>query len=402
MQKLNIPKQIHVGYQNRSDTYTKKLAYVIYTDEKGKVRKERSWQSWRDNEINPDDFDNEPTSGFVLNKGVGGARGSWSSNTRNEYIRVYDPRGFEFEISVANLLFILTECNAFKGKGLEGEFVYAWGGTELVLLPVGCVEYKESSEFTELQTKKVTKKDMKEGRTYQHKNTKQLVYLGRHKIRKLDRYWYYSDGPNPLLSDPTHSIHVFYDVEDKKWHFERGFTKLAQVVSEDSHPDFADRYTEFVGSRYVSPVKGIVMSPITVDEAANRGYRGSFFYIKVESGYQLVQHYGQIPHQYYGNGNYYRRQEDPQFPEGMTKDHFWPRVPMIEVEVTLDAIKKRLDSHGRGYYSHNYDDDHYAVSASYLEGKELFTPEIQLESNQTIEVNRYVERRQDQRVSCNS
>ena len=40
-----IPKTINVGYQNRSGTYTGKLAYVIYYDEKGKLRKEASWRS---------------------------------------------------------------------------------------------------------------------------------------------------------------------------------------------------------------------------------------------------------------------------------------------------------------------------------------------------------------------
>ena len=74
---MNIPKTIKVGYQKRGDTYTGKLAYVIYTDDKGKLRKEKSWQGWRDGKIKPSDFDNEPTSGFVLNKGVGGGgRGS--------------------------------------------------------------------------------------------------------------------------------------------------------------------------------------------------------------------------------------------------------------------------------------------------------------------------------------
>ena len=43
-----IPKIINVGYQNRSGTYTGKLAYVIYYDEKGKLRKEASWNNWRD------------------------------------------------------------------------------------------------------------------------------------------------------------------------------------------------------------------------------------------------------------------------------------------------------------------------------------------------------------------
>ena len=61
-------KKIKVGFQERSDTFTKKLAYVIYYDQKGKLRKEKSWNSWKDDKIQDLDFDNIPTSGFVLNK----------------------------------------------------------------------------------------------------------------------------------------------------------------------------------------------------------------------------------------------------------------------------------------------------------------------------------------------
>lgn len=46
-----IPTKINVGFQERKDTYTGKLAYVIYFDEKGKLRKETSWQGWRDENI---------------------------------------------------------------------------------------------------------------------------------------------------------------------------------------------------------------------------------------------------------------------------------------------------------------------------------------------------------------
>ena len=43
-----IPKKIKVGFQERKDTYSGKLAYVIYYDEKNNLRKEQSWNSWRD------------------------------------------------------------------------------------------------------------------------------------------------------------------------------------------------------------------------------------------------------------------------------------------------------------------------------------------------------------------
>ena len=73
---IYIPNKIKVGYCNRKDTYTGKLAYVIYYDENGKLRKETSWQNWRDKDIDPDDFDHieiskkatlfEPSSQEVL------------------------------------------------------------------------------------------------------------------------------------------------------------------------------------------------------------------------------------------------------------------------------------------------------------------------------------------------
>jgi hypothetical protein len=67
--KMFIPTKIKVGYQERSGTYTGKLAYVIYFDNKGKLRKEASWEGWRDKKIDPIEFTNVPTSEFVLNKG---------------------------------------------------------------------------------------------------------------------------------------------------------------------------------------------------------------------------------------------------------------------------------------------------------------------------------------------
>ena len=38
--QLNIPKTIAIGQVKRQDTYTGRLGYVIYKDEKGKLKKE--------------------------------------------------------------------------------------------------------------------------------------------------------------------------------------------------------------------------------------------------------------------------------------------------------------------------------------------------------------------------
>lgn len=175
-----IPKVINIGYQNRNDTFTGKLAYVVYTDEKGTLRKQASWDSWRDKDIEPDTFDNTPTSGFVLNKKVGDTKSHW--NFRQAYCRVYDPRGFEFEIAFENLLYILENTNSIVGKGLDGAFVYGWDGKELVLLPTCSPDYKEIEEYTKaMYSDTVIKgKDLVMGYTYKGKDGALYMYLGKY------------------------------------------------------------------------------------------------------------------------------------------------------------------------------------------------------------------------------
>ena len=212
---IYIPEKIKVGYQNRYDTYTKKLAYVIYYDEKGKLRKETSWNNWRDEKIEPDDFDNEPTRGFVLNKKVGDYAGDWG-NHRQAYCRIYDPRGFEFEITINNLLYILEHCDCLKGKGLDGEFVYGWDRKDLILIPVDSPDYKEIKSRTDkIQNGKRFKgKDLIIGATYLTKNDQKWVYMGRFdKWEKLTncfrKSWYWSsdkDGKWEFNLDDTWTL----------------------------------------------------------------------------------------------------------------------------------------------------------------------------------------------------
>lgn len=175
-----IPKIINVGYQLRKDTYTGKLAYVIYTDEKGVLRKQSSWDNWRDDDITPDTFDNVPTTGFVLNKKVGDTQSHW--NFRQAYCRVYDPRGFEFGITIENLLYILENTNSIVGKGLEGSFVYGWSGKDLVLIPTNSPDYKDIMNYTEAMFSEdiITGKDLVIGVTYKGKDGCLYTYLGKY------------------------------------------------------------------------------------------------------------------------------------------------------------------------------------------------------------------------------
>lgn len=197
-----IPKIIRVGSQKRSDTYTNRLSYIIYYDSKNKLRKETSWESWRDKKIDPENFDNLPTEGFVLNKKVGDYSSDW--NHRSAYCRVYDPRGFEFEITIENLLYILQNTNSIKGKGLEGNFVYGWNGKDLLLIPTEAPEYIEFSKYSDMLNKpqSIKGKDLILGARYKTNLNKVWTYLGRFKYYNEDskdlglHYWFYNESTN--------------------------------------------------------------------------------------------------------------------------------------------------------------------------------------------------------------
>lgn len=255
-----IPKKINVGYQERNGTYTGKLAYIIYFDEKGKLRKETSWNSWRDQKIANEIYDNEPISGFVLNKKAGGYSTGW--NHRQTYVRVYDPRGFEFEITIPNLLYILENATSTKGKGLEGEFVYGWDGKDLVLIPVDAPDYKELVRLNELRHAKnfIKAKDLKIGATYRTKSNDEYIYMG-----KYDEYDRWSRGKQSKKS------FYFYERNNGDGSFHTMKTvsqKLVEVISEECVEDYADIFDKLEHKTMYSPIDETkaVYEPYTLEE----------------------------------------------------------------------------------------------------------------------------------------
>lgn len=281
-----IPNRINVGYKKRESTYTGKLAYVVYFDEKGKLRKEKSWQDWRDKTIPNDEFDNAPTSGFVLNKKVGDYSTGWSH--RRSYCRVYDPRGFEIEISIENLLYILENTSAIKGKGLEGEFVYGWDGMELVLIPIGAPEYKECQHFSNLvhNNDTIKGKDLVLGGTYFDKSKTEYIYLGKYdywKTEKIDREdkveWNrrvdhtWDIARSKATKGFNKGKHFFFasisaDNTCKFYAFKALGNKLVGCKDNTCHPHYAKLMDKLVANPIFSPVNkdGYSFIPITFDE----------------------------------------------------------------------------------------------------------------------------------------
>lgn len=274
-----IPKKINVGFQNRDDTYTGKLAYVIYYDKKGKLRKEKSWNSWRDQNIPNEEFDNVPISGFVLNKRAGGVEESYGWNTRKTYCRVYDPRNFEFEITIENLLYILENANSIKGKGLEGDFVYGWSGKDLVLLPVESPDYKEITNYNNIvfNNESIKAKDLIIGATYLDKENKEYVYMGKYDYFSVGYQWiengeyktskYYKDVPYghfkincKCINDLNYGKYYWfaYKYDNNEWRFCQyksiSKNKFITCVNTKCSDDYANIYEQMIRNNSYSPI----------------------------------------------------------------------------------------------------------------------------------------------------
>lgn len=267
-----VPKKIKVGFQARTDTYTKRLAYVIYYDQKGVLRKETSWESWRSKDINPQDFENVPTEGFVLNKKVGGYKSDY--NYRQAYTRVYDPRGFEFEITVPNLLYILENANCIKGKGLEGKFVYGWQGTDLVLIPEQSPEYSQHINYSELVAQPFDSANLIPGCVYRTEKNEELVYLGR--FRRYATSWREEEAGKSM------GLYYFFSSYKNIRTLTLVKSLAGKIIEKMSYPmveDFTERMDWLEGDSSYSPYDPTkdVYEPATVVDLAQPYYNISLY-----------------------------------------------------------------------------------------------------------------------------
>lgn len=267
--KLYIPDELLVGFQKRSDTMTGLLSYITYK-KSNRIYKETSWKGWIDDNIKTTQPKNLPTSGFLVSKDI--ERISYSYYSRGSVrskMRIYDPRGFDFEISIPNLCYIIETCNLNNGE-IEGEFVYAWDGNELILLPTKTIEYKESKTFSNNENKKISARELVVGATYQTKKIEEhVVYIGRYdfysnlnykKERELidemrDQGFVVRDRTRSYPKKYDGKKHVFFNLHSGL--YEAGIqNKLSIVLDNEIHEKFDTLLADFIESSKHSPIIG--------------------------------------------------------------------------------------------------------------------------------------------------
>ena len=121
---IKIPSTIIIGYKRRKRTICGFLSTLTYSFADGVIYNRNSFRKQIDVRIPHITIINNPISGYTLN-----------SKSKSTDIWVCDPRGFEFEISPENLLYILRHMSYSIVDGFDGHLILSWHQNEFILLP---------------------------------------------------------------------------------------------------------------------------------------------------------------------------------------------------------------------------------------------------------------------------
>ena len=230
---LFIPKKLRIGFKKRPNSADGLLSYVIYFDEKNKIRKETSFLGWIDKTIPTMDLENNEISGFRILTSI--KRNPYHFGDATEKVRIYDPRGFEFEISMSNLIFLFDHGNLIDLE-YKSKCVYSWNKGELILLPVNSLAYKTNVDKLALINNKLKEKDMIIGASYSlKKSNEELIYLGKYFYLKS---YNYSKNTNKLIKSldllntkSAISIKQYTELNKEKYIFLKVENNNAEIVS---------------------------------------------------------------------------------------------------------------------------------------------------------------------------
>ncbi len=126
-------------------------------------KRKETVDGWRDKTVEPLIIDNVPTFGFEIVDVVSRYR------TDNKLYRIFDPRGYELEISAENLFDVLMNNTVVKGKIME-PLVWARNGAKNYLVSSSCDEYKNH-----LSPKKETPA-LAPGQYFTHRGNQHIIY----------------------------------------------------------------------------------------------------------------------------------------------------------------------------------------------------------------------------------
>lgn len=181
MTNIKIFPKVYVGFQGRRGQDEVPLGFLTpHTDDAAGQKRRDTVDNWargygHSKTFNSVELDNEPMIGFEVGRSIrrsGGWNGSGAS-----YVRVKDPRGFELEITIENLVMIMTG-NLIDNGEIMTECVWGRDGNRNILLPTNSEPYRASKQMAKSLSEVISLKEVKPGDTIKLLDGTEGVYLG--------------------------------------------------------------------------------------------------------------------------------------------------------------------------------------------------------------------------------
>lgn len=180
--QVSIPEKVYVGFQGRRTQDEVPLGFMTpYTDDAAGQSRRDSVDKWARGYGNNKTFnsvimDNKPMYGFRLGRAI---RRSGHFGSGASYVRIEDPRGFELEISIENLVAVLETC-AMEKCEFVGELVWARvpGSAKNLLVAVDSDLYRGSIKTKAAVAAAKSSKEFKIGDTIEAVTGETGVYMG--------------------------------------------------------------------------------------------------------------------------------------------------------------------------------------------------------------------------------
>jgi len=162
---IKIPQTVYVGFQGRRAVDEVPLGFMTPYDETKAGQKRQQtvdqWaKGWGSNKtFNSVTLENVPMIGFKIGRAIRRSR-SWGGNA--SYVRIEDPRGFELEISIENMVMVMDQNIVEDGEIMQ-ECVWGRDGGKNILLPTNSEPYQASLNTTKRLNAVLSLKDVKPG-----------------------------------------------------------------------------------------------------------------------------------------------------------------------------------------------------------------------------------------------
>jgi hypothetical protein len=149
------------------------LGFVSYRDaDTNQIHHKSSMDKWGDKNMLRFSYINEPTTGFR----VVGFVSRWT--TSNKFIRIEDPRGFQFEVSIDNFVDLLRETTIVNAI-IQDKVVYGWDDAGISLYKEGSEKYNEGIDnFVAISEPNISIKDITIGTIVKLKNGRTVQWCG--------------------------------------------------------------------------------------------------------------------------------------------------------------------------------------------------------------------------------